>query len=89
MCLAPSLSTFKKRVVAILTITTLMPLTVLMSCSKSRFVRRIKPLWYADLLCRDEELKEKVKRCVIQGHIDPEDFNGVGLVALHSVCCRS
>ncbi|KAL7812367.1 hypothetical protein V8C44DRAFT_69480 [Trichoderma aethiopicum] len=25
---------------------------------------------------QDEELKEKVKRCVIQGHIDPEDFNG-------------
>ncbi|KAH0495667.1 hypothetical protein TgHK011_009202 [Trichoderma gracile] len=25
---------------------------------------------------QDEELKEKVKRCVRQGHIDPEDFNG-------------
>ncbi|OTA05697.1 hypothetical protein A9Z42_0063910 [Trichoderma parareesei] len=29
---------------------------------------------------QDEELKEKVKRCVRQGHIDPEDFNGVGLL---------
>ncbi|KAL6871835.1 hypothetical protein J3F83DRAFT_616328 [Trichoderma novae-zelandiae] len=24
----------------------------------------------------DDEIKEKVKRCVRQGHIDPEDFNG-------------
>ncbi|PTB61530.1 zf-PARP-domain-containing protein, partial [Trichoderma citrinoviride] len=29
---------------------------------------------------QDEELKEKVKRCVRQGHIDPEDFNGVSLL---------
>lgn len=30
--------------------------------------------------CRDHpEIQEKVRRVVMQGHIDPEDFNGVGL----------
>jgi hypothetical protein len=66
-----------------------MQLTALMSCSKSRPLLRLTPLQYADMSCRDEELKEKVKRCVRQGHIDPEDFNGVGLLLpLQVVRCR-
>jgi hypothetical protein len=26
------------------------------------------------------ELEEKVRRCVMQAHIDPEDFNGVSIL---------
>ena len=28
---------------------------------------------------RDPEIQEKVRRVVTQGHIDPEDFNGVSV----------
>lgn len=31
---------------------------------------------------RDDEIKEKIQRCVKQGHIDPEDFKGVSIFLL-------
>lgn len=31
-------------------------------------------------LCSDPEIQEKIRRCVKQGHIDAEDFNGVCFV---------
>lgn len=36
------------------------------------------------MTCRDNEIKEKIQRCVKQGHIDPEDFKGVSIFAFHA-----